>query len=477
MKHRSSSSQADNGHEYRTCERDSKLSERKRSRKAAPIEEETLQKLQRTKESQLRLTMKAKEAEKQYNLVKKEEKKRTKEVEKATKETRKRKTEEKNKREEEIGEDRVEKTGKANKIPRPLLSFAGPLADLPPAEDWKVLSYEKREQYFFRFLKETALKTSADPIINGYELGGIASLLPDVQMVCKKILTRPWQIEDKFWHVLLVAWLGSGGPAFKTYLHCNGEVDLFHAACPEEARLPTLQQPVSCFYNHLAGFLSTDLGPGQEKVTPKRILSGDGRYAYGRFGDMQGEPLLQDWQAKLNDLMREEHWQSFGPQKIDKFLQRAHGMAPLSLKEISCYMQPLLPVAFDANDFVEYGDGAVSGASMIFGRNFTKNESDKREIHRRTVDLVRRVPEDIARDISAAVKARLRELPPACQNLPGIAQRLQAEPKNTIDALDLEIAYCWCQGYLRARHVDGSLRPPKWAAFGKSVWASVLSAA
>ena len=78
--------------------------------------------------------------------------------------------------------------------------------------------------------------------------------------------------------------------------------------------MPTRLQPVSCFYNHLAGFLYKSPGGGLEKITPKHILSSDGRYAYGRFGDMQGERLLQDGQAKLHDLMREEHWQSFGHQ-------------------------------------------------------------------------------------------------------------------------------------------------------------------
>ena len=91
-------------------------------------------------------------------------------------------------------------------------------------------------------------------------------------------------------------------------------------------------------------------------------------------------------------------------------------------------MQPLLPVAFDANDSVQHGDGAVSGGSMIFGRNFIK-KSEKKEIHRLTVNLVKRVQEDIASDISAAVKARLRQLPPACGNLPGIATDCKQSPK------------------------------------------------
>ena len=112
-------------------------------------------------------------------------------------------------------------------------------------------------------------------------------------------------------------------------------------------------------------------------------------------------------------------------------------MAALSLKEISCYMQPIFPDAFDANTKIEYGDGAIRGASMVFGRQFSKSETSKREIHKLTVDLAGNMPADIASVIAKAVQARLTKLRKACQELRSIAKRSQAKPADVIDALDL----------------------------------------
>ena len=77
-------------------------------------------------------------------------------------------------------------------------------------------------------------------------------------------------IEDKFWHVLLVVWFGSGGPSFQSFMHCSGEVALFGGMCPPEVQLPSRHVCIKQFYEYFKQIL--DFPRGRRKD----ILSSDG---------------------------------------------------------------------------------------------------------------------------------------------------------------------------------------------------------
>ena len=81
-------------------------------------------------------------------------------------------------------------------------------------------------------------------------------------------------------HLAFAAWLGSGGPGLKTYLHVARRCRLGKYKCPEEAMLPKLSArdaDLAPMYKHL-----------KRLFKPKRlgrdgVLSGDGRCAKMRF--------------------------------------------------------------------------------------------------------------------------------------------------------------------------------------------------
>ena len=149
----------------------------------------------------------------------------------------------------------------------------------------------------------------------------------------------------------IVAWLGSGGPGFSTLFYVQGGGSLLKwprqcTFCPRHALLPSdwvslRRADLNSFYSNLRSIAKE--GGGR----PGDILSGDGRFAYGRFGDKQGIELLQSWMYSLRDLL--DRWntddevqsglEAMGPQAIAKHFDGTPGLRELSLKEIWTYLE------------------------------------------------------------------------------------------------------------------------------------------
>ena len=162
--------------------------------------------------------------------------------------------------------------------------------------------------------------------------------------------------------------------------------------------------------------------------------------------------------ASISPLSIDHHWR-----------KNSSGFGDLSLKEMTTYLGILLPAPFDDNAHVSFGDGAKNGSKLVLGAKACKD----RGFQGATCDLLARIPHRSKEAIWSDLKPRLDALPSKLQQLPGYARRLQGGPATCVSVLDLEIAFCWFQGWLATKE-KGQEYPLKWKAFLLESWADVF---
>lgn len=336
----------------------------------------------------------------------------------------------------------------------------------PTREEYAGRGQAEKDQLFWRFVHQALLgPSSSEQLCREHVLGGTSCLLPDAQCVAREVFADgSLGVCEKLWRAVLATWLGCGGPAFRSYRYLSGAAPLFGRECPESARLPRGDRSLGTadlapMYSHLESIVRS------AEHKPKDILSGDGRFTMGRFGEKQGLSLLCQWRDAVSQLFDrfgggdEElaaGLEKLGPEGIDRHFRGFHGWSDLAIKELFTYMELLLPSAFNSNRFVPFGDGACAGGKLVLGE-----DTRQQEMVLRTRDLLQRQPDALTSDFRRTFQVRMQQLPEPVRQLPGYAAKL-ASP-NPLSVLDVEVCFCWFQAFLKNK-------VGKWKAFRRDVW-------
>lgn len=330
--------------------------------------------------------------------------------------------------------------------------------------DFSKLPAERRLREFWSFMVE-AVKgvTSDEPFCREYEFGGILPFIADVRTVIEKVLI-PFHddVGEQLWRVMVVVWLGGGGPGFCTYRHVVDGVPMLGASCEQRARLPPLRADVDVtdMFEHLKALA--------EKHGRHQVLSGDGQHVQFRFGRQQGVEMLRRWRRCALELAQSakntrEGFDALGPRAIFEHLTACPGIGNLAAKEVFCYLYAAYPRSFDVNSFVPVGAGAERGGRLVLGLS----AEDKGVVwHDEFRQMCRDIPQDLSVSLATAIRTRAR----TCSygddpRVPGVRQQLEL---CTATAADVEVCMCFFMNFLKAK-MRGTA-PRGWRMLARSLW-------
>jgi len=321
---------------------------------------------------------------------------------------------------------------------------------------------EDRVREFWKFMIEAVKGPESDyPWCREYELGGILPFIGDVRTVIEKVLIRYHDdIGEQLWRVMVVVWLGGGGPGFTTFRHIADGEPMLNTACEEKARLPKLRSDVDVtgMFEHLQSLA--------EQHGRSEVLSGDGQYVQFRFGHAQGIALLRSWRACARTLADKagdtrEGFEALSTKAIFDHLRECQGIGNLAAKEIFCYLHAAYPQSVNVDTFVPVGAGAERGGRLVLGQRPEGTEWHD-EFRRMCVDI----PKDLSTELGEAIRARSL----SCsfrddQHVPGVTKQLEV---CTANAGDVEVCMCFFMNYLKAK-MRGT--PPRgWRMLARSLW-------
>jgi len=323
---------------------------------------------------------------------------------------------------------------------------------------------DERLRQFWGFVVEAVRgESSSEELCRRYELGGILPFIADVSTVIREILIpHHHDLGEQLWRVLVVVWLGGGGPGFATFRHVTRGSPLQGEHCPSAARLPALgdeRQDVVAMYEHLAG-LAERHGRGA-------VLSGDGQSVKFRFDGKQGVEVLRSWRRCARELVglaggTREGLQALGTMRIYEHFKAFPWLGCLTIKEIFCYLYPAHPCSIDVNVYVPVGSGAQRGGQAVLGLRDVGGV----DWHKEFLNMARSVPDGLAQQLTEAIRARSSSCPFADDDrVPGVRQQV-ASGRPT--AGDVEVCMCFFMNYLRAKH-QGSV-PKGWTMLQRSLW-------
>eukprot|EP00927_Polykrikos_kofoidii_P024595 TRINITY_DN22336_c0_g3_i1.p1 TRINITY_DN22336_c0_g3~~TRINITY_DN22336_c0_g3_i1.p1 ORF type:complete len:758 (-),score=123.63 TRINITY_DN22336_c0_g3_i1:324-2597(-) len=360
---------------------------------------------------------------------------------------------------------------------------------------------------FWNFLTEAIRgRESTLPACRDYALGGLALLLPDVLQVAQRVIAvHRGDMAETLWRIVVIVWLGCGGPGFRTYRHLVEEdVDLCGLA--PTIRLPPFSrdadlEPVYCYLKELHDIHSR-----------KEILSGDGTSVKFRFSEaQQGLPVFKMWHRAVVDVMdcleasladarpaatltaselearRVENLRRLGSGWLAKELMRTSFLKALSVKEVFCYLGVAYPFILEAGD-VPFGPGAVRGFRLVVlgdGCSGSKSSgggavdggvgggpNDECSARVTAQDLaegarafVNGVPAELGAAVRRAAERTIGALPKEIRALPGYQWQLQLP--QAVSVLDVEVCFCWFKSYCKSG-VSSS-----WRNFHRSKWPKV----
>lgn len=335
---------------------------------------------------------------------------------------------------------------------------------------FKRLPHCARIQSFWSFVIQ-AVKgvTSNDPLCRDYALGGLLPFIGDVNTVAKEVLIPCRRdLGEQLWRVLVVVWLGAGGPGFRTFRHITSEARLCGQVCPLEARLPELnaEEDVLVMYEHIAKMSSTY---GRDAV-----FSGDGQAVKFRLSSTQGIDVLRAWRRCAQDLYTKScgtraGLEQLGAKSIARFLKAVPFMGSLAIKEVFCYLYLAHPIAFDVDDYVPVGSGAAVGGRAVLGIP----EKARVDWHAQFLEMAQGIPATLKSNLAEAIQERTKQCDLVSQpGVPGVRQQLQDA---RVTAGDIEVCMCLFMNYLRAKH-RGCV-PRGWHMLKRSHWDSTLDLA
>lgn len=328
-------------------------------------------------------------------------------------------------------------------------------ASLPAAE---------RLRRFWRFVVEACRgAASSNRFCREYEFGGILPFIGDVSAVLREIIIPlHCDLGEQLWRVMVVVWLGGGGPGFATYRHLVQGLPLQGEACPPEARLPELRdraRDVAGMYRHLERLA--------DRHGRSAVLSGDGRSVQFRFERQQGLEVLRSWRRCVEDLVgmcggTHEGLESLGTRRIYQHFVQYPWIGELTVKEIFCYLYHGHPRAVNVNEFVPVGSGAQRGAQLVLGLK----QPRAADWHKELLNMIETIPEDLSIELNQAMRARLL----TCDfgddhRVPGVRQQLASGQPT---AGDVEVCMCFFMNFLRAEHRGSA--PQGWKMLERHRW-------
>eukprot|EP00927_Polykrikos_kofoidii_P001451 TRINITY_DN10545_c0_g2_i1.p1 TRINITY_DN10545_c0_g2~~TRINITY_DN10545_c0_g2_i1.p1 ORF type:complete len:527 (-),score=86.31 TRINITY_DN10545_c0_g2_i1:214-1794(-) len=208
---------------------------------------------------------------------------------------------------------------------------------------------------FWWFLGQAILGRHAeDAICREFELGGTIDCLGDVAFVRDEIVAPFLEEQNDMlsvvWHILLVAWLGAGGPNQETYKWLRDQ---------QLARryLDTDLELVSQLYKSVER-RAEEIGAGN-------VFHGDSRAVKWRLCEQQqGEAVLAAWYKSVPRITSALNSETT-PEHFEQVLRQVRHVGELTAKELFVLLHYARPRVADTRLHVPVGPGARAGAQVV----------------------------------------------------------------------------------------------------------------
>jgi len=211
-----------------------------------------------------------------------------------------------------------------------------------------------RLERFWLFMAQ-ALRGAAseDNVCKTFELGGSIDCIGDVAFTRDEITARFLKQRDLpsvVWHILLICWLGAGGPQQETYRWLRSEKLACKYADTDAALVAEMYKAVECRVRERG---------------LQNVFHGDSRCVRWRLDPrQQGEPVLLEWFRAVPMIVAKLE-EGISPQKLEAALRSVHFIGELTAKELYVHLHYARPEVADTMLHCPVGGGARAGAELV----------------------------------------------------------------------------------------------------------------